>query len=152
MKIIKGDLLAAPQRLICHQVNCQGAMGSGVAKQIKDRYPYAYEKYKKLCSLQEQKISLLGTCQIIEYNNKRAIANLFGQWNYGYDGSRYTKYVALAAALGEAFREASVWYDKEIALPYKIGCDRGGADWNLVSIFIGELEEIYDVQAYVYKL
>ena len=30
-----GNLLDAPVDYICHQVNCQGRMGSGIAKQIK---------------------------------------------------------------------------------------------------------------------
>lgn len=29
-----GNLLNAPQKVIAHQVNCQGKMGSGVAKQF----------------------------------------------------------------------------------------------------------------------
>ena len=40
-----GDLLDAPVDYICHQVNCQGRMGSGIAKQIKERWPVVYEGY-----------------------------------------------------------------------------------------------------------
>ena len=32
-----GNLLNAPQKVIAHQVNCQGKMGSGVAKAIRDK-------------------------------------------------------------------------------------------------------------------
>ena len=51
---INGDLLKVQKELnldvICHQVNCQGVMGSGIAKQIRDTYPIVYDNYKKKCS------------------------------------------------------------------------------------------------------
>ena len=39
MEIIEGNLLEAPERIIVHQTNCMGVMGSGIAKQIKAKYP-----------------------------------------------------------------------------------------------------------------
>ena len=36
IKIIDGDLLNSEADIICHQVNCQGKMNSGVAKQIRE--------------------------------------------------------------------------------------------------------------------
>ena len=40
---IDGDLLEIQKTMnldvICHQVNCQGKMASGIAKQIRDTYP-----------------------------------------------------------------------------------------------------------------
>lgn len=47
LKVIKGDLFTAKGGVIIHGVNCQGVMGSGVAKEIKERFPEAYEAYKK---------------------------------------------------------------------------------------------------------
>ena len=48
---LTGDLLVAQEELnldvICHQVNCQGVMGSGIAKQIRDTYPIVFENYKR---------------------------------------------------------------------------------------------------------
>lgn len=32
MTYYKGDLLKSPCNMICHQVNCQGVMGDGIAK------------------------------------------------------------------------------------------------------------------------
>ena len=47
MKIIykKGNLLDAQTDVIAHQVNCQGVMGSGVAKQIKEKWPDVFKQY-----------------------------------------------------------------------------------------------------------
>ena len=37
-KLINGDLLNANTDFICHQVNCQGKMNSGVAKAIRNKW------------------------------------------------------------------------------------------------------------------
>ena len=43
----KGDLLTTDADIIVHGCNCQGVMGSGVAKQIKEKFPNAYTIYKQ---------------------------------------------------------------------------------------------------------
>lgn len=47
MLILNGDLFKTPFEIIAHQVNCQGVMGSGVAKQVKEKFPYVYSTYVK---------------------------------------------------------------------------------------------------------
>lgn len=145
IKFVEGDLLEAEEDIIGHQVNCQGVMGSGVAKQIKDRFPVAYNEYKKSFKYTMKKF-LLGRCQIIITD--KYIANLFGQFDYGY-GKQQTDYDALKNALMEL-----KWYAKEneltVALPFKIGSDRGGADWNIV---YGIIEEVFrDYKITLYKI
>ena len=39
MKHIYGDIFLSNADAILHQVNCQGVMGSGVAKQVREKYP-----------------------------------------------------------------------------------------------------------------
>lgn len=39
IKHIKGDIFQSSADVILHQVNCQGVMGSGVAKQVREKYP-----------------------------------------------------------------------------------------------------------------
>ncbi|MGA8944018.1 MAG: hypothetical protein WB502_15090 [Thermoactinomyces sp.] len=41
--IQQGDLLQSDCTVIAHQCNCFATMGAGIAKQIKERYPEAYE-------------------------------------------------------------------------------------------------------------
>ena len=48
--IKKGDVLRSRAMYICHQVNCMGVMGAGIAKQIKAMYPEVYEEYKRVCN------------------------------------------------------------------------------------------------------
>lgn len=47
IEIIEGNLFDTDAKFICHQVNCMGKMDSGVALQIKQRFPHVYEEYKK---------------------------------------------------------------------------------------------------------
>lgn len=45
VQIIDGDLFQTNAKYICHQVNCQARMGSGVAKQVRAKYPEVYNAY-----------------------------------------------------------------------------------------------------------
>ena len=46
VKVVYGNLLDSSAKYICHQVNCKGVMGSGVAKQIKEKWPSVFRRYK----------------------------------------------------------------------------------------------------------
>lgn len=134
IKHIKCDIFESGADIICHQVNCQGVMGSGIAKQVREKYPIVYEKYKEYCNA--AKTGLLGKVLIIPTKDGFSIANLFGQAYYGYDGACYTDYVYLRECL-KYVRGFSL--NKTIAIPYKIGCARGGGDWNIVYKIIEEV-------------
>lgn len=42
LKHIKGDIFKSNADAILHQVNCQGVMNSGVAKQVREKYPIVF--------------------------------------------------------------------------------------------------------------
>ena len=155
MIILKGDLLETPFEIIAHQVNCQGKMNSGVAKQIREKFSWAYDAYIA-CLNQHEADYMLGKSQII-WQNGHTIFNIFGQYNYGYDGKQYTNYKALDSAFREAilhYRDNDVDDIKQIpiAIPYKIGCDRGGGDWDTVKEILEKIEEDCHVIFVAYKL
>ena len=87
MIVLEGNLLDAPFQLIAHQVNCKGVMGAGLAKQIRDKYPMVYEKYKDHC----QRGALLGDYIGCDTPDHHYIMNIFAQDGYGRD-KRYTDY------------------------------------------------------------
>lgn len=136
VKVIDGNLLSAKEEIIGHQVNCRGVMGSGVADQVKRKFPQAYKEYKLLCDVKGSKN--LGTCQIVKIEDK-TVANLFGQDGYGY-GQVHTNLTALRECLEHLYSYAKEC-GKSVALPYKLGSDRGGADWNEV---VEIIESIFD--------
>lgn len=147
IKIIDGDLLESGADIICHQVNCQGKMNSGVAKQIRLKYPEVYEEYMRICNARNPKY-LLGYAQRVSTKfGIPSIYNLFAQHNYGYDGAQYTDINALRKSLERVYRTVKViGIDLRVAMPYKIGCVRGGADWNEVYAMIEEIFTDVDVE------
>lgn len=168
IKIIEGDLFDSKATIIAHQVNCQGRMGSGVALQVKQKYPHVYEEYKKVCSP-----NMLGEIQVVSTEkvfinlypegnilnpSNQYICNMFGQLNYGYDGKQYTSLEALEACFyklkvviskGVVSLKRNNLKNITIAMPYKIGCARGGADWDKVYKMIEEI--FYDCNVELWK-
>ena len=153
-----GNLLDAPVDYICHQTNCQGRMGSGIAKQIKERWPVVYDAYISAYKDREDEIlrncggfehmpdvseTLLGYLQKVPVNDKQTVINMFAQQYYGYDGKRYTSYDAFWACLG-GIRDS-------VPKGSKIGCGLGGANWEVIFRMIEQvLGEDYEV--YIYML
>lgn len=126
IKIINKNIIFADEQIIAHQVNCKGVMGSGVAKAIKETYPEAFAEYKKFCNSSSNSKDLLGCVQYVVIPRvKKIIVNLFAQDGYGRD-KRYTNYESLE----DCFRALSRKSRMPIAIPYGIGCGRGGGDWN----------------------
>lgn len=132
-----GDIFDSDADIICHQVNCQGTMGSGIAKTIKERYPEAYTEYKTVC-FAFPKENLLGQVRIV-LSGDRLIANIFGQFNYGRDKNVvYTSYKALKSGLTEVHNKA-LRDNLSVAIPYCIGCGLANGDWNVVSKMIEDV-------------
>ena len=140
MKIVIGDILT-PNRsddkiLVCHQVNCKGVMGAGLANQVRKQFPKVFRRYKDKCSKAVVSSELLGEVQYctVLYCYNYVIANIFGQDGYGID-KQYTDYDALR----KAFRSiATSFADYIVRIPYKMGCGLGGGDWAIVESIINE--------------
>ena len=149
---VKGDITKSDCDIICHQVNCQGAMNSGVAKAIREKWPEVYDSYRAWCKRADNANWLLGTSQPVEIDSlaKRYVVNLYSQEYYGYDYMRYTDYEAFYSAIDQVAKETAVAPGKTIAFPYKIGCVRGGANWKIIRTMI---EEVFkDREIYYYYL
>ena len=143
---IKGNLLDSKENFICHQVNCQGAMNSGVAKQIREKWPIVYCDYQRL--FPEIPKLLLGAIQEVPISRKQSIINMFAQEYYGYDRDvRFTSYDAFWNCLN--LIKQSVTTDKKIGFPYNIGCGLGGANWNVILAMIDTVLADYTVEIYV---
>lgn len=147
---VRMNLLDAPADIIVHQVNCKGVMGSGVAKTVRDLFPKTYSKYRNLC-FEKGAINLLGRNLYTEeqHNGRRIlVANMFGQNEYGRD-RQYTNYEALLSCFEKLAAAAADLRSRNlpctIAIPYNIGCGRGGGDWNIVSKFIEDSLADFDV-------
>lgn len=155
----KGNLLESDCDYICQQVNCMGKMNSGIAKQIREKWPIVYQNYMAKCNFSHPSgyihpELLLGDIQIVglwdDYNETKfhqSVINLYSQLNYGYDGRRYTSYDAFWNCVN--LIKQSVPTDKKIGFPYNIGCGLGGANWNVILTMIDTVLADYTVEIYV---
>lgn len=153
IKIIEGNIFDSKANFIVHQTNCQGVMGSGIALQVAQRFPHveiAYRKYLQRCK--KNHVNPLGTAQYVpsEYwalvmvdamkndnviafdTNYQYIVNLFGQDAFG--AGMHTDLNAMKKAFVD-IREKAEKIGATVAMPYKIGSCRGGAEWS----------DIYDI-------
>lgn len=153
IKIVDGDILKTDCNIICHQVNCRGVMGAGLAKQIRDTYPKCYEEYSEFVA-DFKHVGLLGQVYYYVDDSGKVIANLFGQDGYG-RSKKQTDYEALEEAfkyVREAVTEdGSEFKGYSIAIPYMIGCGLAGGDWNIVYSMIQDIFKDIDVTLYKFK-
>ena len=143
----KGNILDSGADVICHQVNCMGKMNSGIAKAIREKWPEVYTRYR---IKYECEVDLLGQIQPVIINANTAVINMFAQYNYGYDGRRYTSYDAFWSCLGEIQKYLNPGVT--IAFPARIGCVRGGANWNVILKMIEEVLGDYNVEIWDYDV
>lgn len=145
VKIIDGNIFDSNAHIICHQCNCKGVMGSGVAAEVKKRYPHVFQAY-----LDDYNNGLLklGYVCFATAKTDQVIANMCGQDKFGYDGSVYTNYEKLQECLDTVNDFAFFSYDVKpvIAFPYRMSCHRGGGDWNVVYKMIEDTFEDFDVE------
>ena len=145
VKIIDGNIFDSNANIICHQVNCQGVMGSGVAAEVKKRYPNVFDAYRYDYLNGDLK---LGHVCFATAKQDQVIANMCGQDNFGYNGAMYTNYEKLQECLNKVKEYAVYEYDVQpvIALPYMMSCCRGGGDWSVVYKMIEDTFKDFDVE------
>lgn len=133
IKIVTKNIFESNASIIAHQVNTEGVMGVGLAKELRTRYPGVYETYHKICENYSYD-DLIGKIQILKISETQRVANLFAEsLNKSYEGDRKTDYDALRICLQKLNAQKT-----SIAIPYKLGCGLGGGDWDLVLQMIKE--------------
>ena len=144
IKYRKGNLLDVTHGVIAHGVNCQGVMGSGVAKAVRAKYPHVYEAYRSRCLFTEGK-GLLGQVQLLDSvqtdgtrtcppDDLLLVANCFTQDRYGTD-KRYVNYEAIAQCFATLNKRVPNMYGCPLHIP-KIGAGLAGGDWNVIEAII----------------
>lgn len=148
IKTINGNLLNCRQKVIIHQVNCKKVMGSGVALQIRNKYPKVYNSYLKFFNRNEI-VELLGKIDIVDCGDK-VVINMFSQFDFGRDSKVYTNYSAMKLAFKRIRAYLIENNINELAMPFNIGCGLANGDWKVVSGLIDEIFENFNV--YLYKI
>jgi len=156
----EGDLLCSHENIIGHQVNCQGVMGAGLARHVKEKYPNVFEEYKLECQIYRRERTLMGKCQLVKVNTDKWIANLFGQYQVGtvandrvdnesLDALQKKRYEALKQSLYE-LKSFAQQHHLSVALPYQLGSGLAGGSWEVVRQMIEEV--FHDYYVTIYKL
>ena len=77
IKIINCDVFKSGADFVLHQINCQGVMGSGVAKQVREKHPEVYSAYVTLCNKYIDNTEMKKFFDDIDYDSlvSRAVVN-----------------------------------------------------------------------------
>lgn len=174
MKYIEGDIFTLAEQgkfdFVIHGCNCQNAMGSGIAKTVRDKYPKAYAADM---ATQKGDIDKLG-----HFTHAHIPAKSVFLPNEGDDGSGYkivTKPFSIINAYTQAvywdqgpgiinldyealkcvFKGIKLYFDtnpagvSRFAIP-KIGAVRGGGDWSRIEDIIDSVG-IIDLTCVIYN-
>lgn len=168
-----GDLLESRCNVICHQVNCEGAMGSGIAKQIRERYPQVYETFRRTFESFNNTLGSIDVILVQDFTNKqieddlhrRFIINCYSQLNYNRHGETkcHTQYNAFVECLRKLKRELVDYIGAHtmddgaikkftIGFPDHIGCGLAGGNWDIVKNIIEREFEGKEWEVEVWKL
>lgn len=164
IKFFEGDLLKSGCDIICHQVNEYGVMGAGIAKQIKDKYPKAFDDYVNAIKEKTSKGENLPLIALSKQPDGVVVANMFTQRDGKTDIEILRKAVTLLAlqvfdlfiTKGKMDSNTGAFFDRpfRVGIPYKYGCGIAKGDWESVlktleDVF-GELEYI-DLEVWKYN-
>lgn len=137
--------------IIVQQVNAQGVMGSGVAKDIRDKWLVVWEEYSRIVVPYpgDRGASVMGIMIPVQVDTNLWVCNVVGQQYYGREpnkqpGGRYTSYDALTNGLAKVstfaletfILEEDFWIHRPTIHFPLIGCGFGGGDWRIVSRII----------------
>lgn len=131
LKRINLDITTITEGAICHQVNCRGVMGAGLARRIRNKFPSVYSAYRK-----HHRTLRVGMIQPVRITDKLYVVNVAGQDGFGRDRI-YTDYDGLRLAL----RKLNAWAKErqvQVHIPVGMGCNLAGGNWVTVSRIIAE--------------
>jgi O-acetyl-ADP-ribose deacetylase (regulator of RNase III) len=131
----ESSLSKAEAQVLVHGCNCMNTMGSGVAKDIRETFPEAYEAD---CQTKKGDKNKLGTYSFVNTfvtrNGKKfpiTIINAYTQYNYGTD-KKQVDYEAVRKIFKQINKD---FKGKTIAFP-KIGSGLAGGCWLTISNII----------------
>ena len=141
-KVKQGNILECNENIIVHQVNTQGIMGGGVARQLANRYINLEKEYSEFCKLYDNDYNKLKGQVFKIMIEGKIIMNMFSQ-KENFD----TDYEAMKIAL-EEIKEYAKDFNLTVCVPYGIGCGIANGEWNIVHKIIEEVFNDYDVTLY----
>lgn len=137
-----GNLLDEVQQgIILQQVNAQGVMGSGIALDIRKRYPKVWEEYSARFSQHPttaESHSRLGSVLLTSVKPGLYVASIVGQQFFGRQpNQRYTSYDALDLGLSKLRHWLGFNHQEDLSINYPLlGSGLGGGSWPIIKAII----------------
>jgi O-acetyl-ADP-ribose deacetylase (regulator of RNase III) len=163
---LKGDIRETPIETIAHGVNCQGVMGSGVARALFEKWPRVRESYLKYHEERPnfKPQDFLGRNQklltksivhpdIYDRTEMKEIYNMHTQLNFGSDGKVYVDYSAVLNCFRQYVNDVNRYEFKQALAVPKIGAGLAGGDWNIIKkIMIETTQKCGNIDLVIYHL
>lgn len=149
--IEQSNLLDIKSGIICHQVNCIGVMGAGLALQVKNKWPIVYKKYKEDCKqFMTHPEMMLGHVLDVMVEPTLVVANCYGQVFPSSVGKQtdYDSWNTMFAKL----QDLGNYFSLDLHFPYMMGCGLAGGDWNIMSEKIERLFGKSQTRAFIHRL
>jgi O-acetyl-ADP-ribose deacetylase (regulator of RNase III) len=124
----RGDLLTSGLSALAHGCNCQGAMGAGIARGFRDRWPDMYASYRELCTRGTYRPGDVFTWE--DLGTGQVIYCLATQRRTGPAAEPWAVTAAVAQMIKIAHYDQGI---REIGLPL-IGCGIGGLTPEMLSM------------------
>jgi O-acetyl-ADP-ribose deacetylase (regulator of RNase III) len=148
IEYVSGDLFVNRHnaRALAHGCNCKGAMGAGIARGFRERYPDMYEEYRRRCRAEPSQFNL-GDSLLWKTDDKPWVFNLGTQEDFR--GCR-ASYQAIEKALETMKQQADEEGIRSIAMP-RVGSGYGGLPWDNVRPIIERVFDNWPGTLYVYE-
>lgn len=130
---IDKNLLEADVEAFAHSCNCFKTMGSGIAAQIKAKYPEMYKA--DFAHGRRGDRTVLGTFSWVKCHDGKIGYNVYGQYTFGMN-KRHTSYDAVDTGLTAIRNHAILNNINKLGLPKNMGCALGGGNWGVVRAII----------------
>jgi O-acetyl-ADP-ribose deacetylase (regulator of RNase III) len=156
-----GDVIDGPESVIIHGCNAAGAFGSGMAKAVRERLPFAYAAYRQRYLRGLVLGDIVWAINLAEKQRPRIVGNAISQKVYGPGDKQYVNYEAIRSIMRAVDRFCLLSQDsadidiagitpiRAVGMP-AIGSGLGGGDWATIADIIQH--ESQHFQPVVYRL
>lgn len=127
MRIVEGDIFDDDADVLVLPVNCVGAMGKGLAREAKRRWPDVHASYQALCRRKGLKPGGVWGLKVYPDGATTFLLLLAATKDHWRGPSQIGWVAAICAQVGKLART----HPFSIAVP-ALGCGEGGLDWDEV--------------------
>jgi O-acetyl-ADP-ribose deacetylase (regulator of RNase III) len=147
ISLISGNIFHSEMQTIAITVNCVGVMGKGIALEMKNKSPEAYQKYRDLCSAGKMNMgeSIVYDEDLESLNGKKLL--FFPTKSHWKTPSKLFEIKSGLKYFAENHGTMGI---ESIAFP-ALGCGNGGLNWNDVKPAMYEYLEDLDIEIEIYE-